>query len=209
MSNRLTDHCHEKPSRYREPGLENAFSSALCGFCILLFCGVIALPGAVRPVGAAKGSGSGYKKYEDPRGRFSFQYPATMKVTVVTPDHVKVSHPKATLRINVFVQDRPRKRDPKVGPVLEGLKRGLKQGMKEASVLKEAIVPGTRDRQGYLICSFRDQRGIKHVQLVHYAVSEDRILQMIISDRPRGFKNLEKVIRKIHQSLKIHNPTLK
>lgn len=209
MSNRLPHHAREKPLRYRDSGRENAFSCALCGFFILLFCGVIALPGAVHQVGAATGSDSGYKTYEDPRGRFSFQYPSTMKVTVVTPDHVKVSHPKATLRINVFVQDRPRKRDPKVRPVLEALKRGLKQGMKEASVIEEGNVPGTGDRQGYLICSFRDQRGIKHVQLVHYAVSEDRILQMIISDRPRGFKNLEKVIRKIHQSLKIQNPTLK
>jgi hypothetical protein len=47
------------------------------------------------------------------------------------------------------------------------------------------------------------------VQLVQYYVTEDRLLQMIISDRPEGFRNLQKVIRQIHQSLRIMKPALK
>ncbi|MEJ2715564.1 MAG: hypothetical protein P8182_00235 [Deltaproteobacteria bacterium] len=202
-------HHEEQGTSCREYGPDIGSPGAICGLFALLICGVMMWGGWVTPVGAATGSQSGYKKYEDPLGRFSFEYPATMKVTATSPDHVKVTHPKATLRINIFIQKRPRKRDPRVRPVLEALKRALKQDMKDASVIEEGKLRGPGDRQGYLICSFRDQRGIKYVQLVHYAVSEDRLLQMIISDRPRGFKNLEKVIRKIHHSLKIHNPKLK
>jgi hypothetical protein len=32
---------------------------------------------------------------------------------------------------------------------------------------------------------------------------------MVISDRTEGFKNLEKVIRKIHNSLRVLNPKLR
>ena len=78
--------------------------------------------------------------------------------------------------------------------------------MKGASIVEEGKLPGSGDSQGYLICSFLDQRGIKHVQLVQWFVGEERVLQMIVSDRARGFRNLEKVIRKIHRSLTIGNP---
>lgn len=210
MRNRVQGRHHGKPiMSCGQSGAEIAPLRALCGFLAMLICSVFIWAGGANPVGAATGSDSGYKRYEDPAGRFSFLYPATMRVTATSPDQVKVWHPKATLRLSIFVQERPRKRDPRVRPVLEALKSGLKQDMKEAAVMEEGKVRGAGGRQGYLICSFRDQRGIKHVQLVHYAVSEDRLLQMIISDRPRGFKNLEKVIRKIHHSLKIHNPSLK
>ena len=133
MRNLVQGHHHEKPiMSYRPSGPDIGPSRALYGFFGILICGVLMWPGGVPPIGAATGSDSGYKRYEDPSGRFSFEYPATMKIRATSADHVKVWHPKATLRINIFVQKRPRKRDPRVRPVLEALKSGLKQDMKEA-----------------------------------------------------------------------------
>jgi len=132
-----------------------------------------------------------------------------MKVDGVNPDKVKIYHPRATLRISVFIEKRPRRRRPRVGPLIAAFKKRLRQEMKGASIVEEGKLPGSGDSQGYLICSFQDQRGIKHVQLVQWFVGEERVLQMIVSDRARGFRNLEKVIRKIHRSLAIGNPRLK
>lgn len=154
------------------------------------------------------GSDAGYKRYTDPSRRFSFDYPATMDVAAANPDEVKISHKGATLRINVFVEKRTRKGKTAVEPLLEAFKSRLKQEMKEASVLEQGKLPGSDESQGYIICSFRDQRGILYVQLVQYFVTEGRVVQMIISDRPTGFANLQTVIRKVHASMKIDHENL-
>ena len=80
--------------------------------------------------------------------------------------------------------------------------------MKESVVLDEGKSQRASDA-GYMVCGFKNQRGMDHVQLVHYVVGEEKVLQMIISDRPAGFTNLESVIRKIHGSLTILGKGLK
>jgi len=151
----------------------------------------------------------GYKQYSDPLRRFSFDYPATMNLAPKGADEVKITHPGATLRITVFVEKRPRKAAPDAQGLLEAFKSKLKEEMKDVSILEEGKLKGLEGSQGYLICSFKDGRGIRLVQLIQYYVSEERVLQFIISDRPQGFKNLEEVIRRVHGSLKVANPNLK
>lgn len=160
-------------------------------------------------VGLAAAADEGYARYNDPERRFTFDYPATMKVTSQNPDELKISHSGATLRIAVFVEKRTAKGPPNAEVHLEALKKKLKEEAKDVAILEEGKSLGMPGAQAYLICSFRDQRGIQLVQLVQYYVAEDTLLRMIISDLPQGFANLEKVIRKVHHSLKILNPKLK
>jgi len=145
---------------------------------------------------------AGYTQYRDPLGRFAFDYPSTMQVRAKSPDEVSIFHPSASLRISVFVEKRGPRGEAKVGPFLASFKERLKQDMKESVVLEEGKLSKGGD-SGHLVCAFKDQRGLEHVQLVHYVVSEGKVLQMIISDRPSGFANLESVIRKVHDSLTI------
>ncbi|HMK33515.1 MAG TPA: hypothetical protein VK463_00510 [Desulfomonilaceae bacterium] len=158
------------------------------------------------PASAAE---EGYAHYVDPQWRFSLDYPVTMKVSSPNPDELKISHSGATLRVTIFIEKRPKKEPPNAQVHLEALKKKLSEEEKDVSILEEGKGTGIPGAQGYLICSFKDRRGMQLVQLVQYYASEDLILQMVISDRPQGFKNLEQVIRKIHHSLKILNPKLK
>ncbi|MFZ5866107.1 MAG: hypothetical protein ACOYXY_09525 [Thermodesulfobacteriota bacterium] len=174
---------------------------------------LVGLCGCLLSVNAASGADRQYARYPDPQGRFSFSYPATMKVEKPGPDEVKIYHPGATLRINVFVEKRKQKQadkpsTPQVQPLLEALKVRLKQEMTDATVLEEGHLPGPKDRQGYLICYFVDRKATKHVQLVQYFVTERSLLQMVISDHPIGFKNLQEVIRKVHGSLEVKQDKL-
>jgi hypothetical protein len=159
--------------------------------------------------GSIAAAADGFKQYSDPRLRFFFDYPATMNVTSKGADEVKISHPGATLRITVFVEKRPRRAVPDAKGLLEAFKSKLKEEMKDVSILEEGKLKGLEGSQGYLICSFKDARGIRLVQLIQYYVSEESVLQLIISDRPEGFKNLADVIRRIHGSLKVASPSLK
>jgi hypothetical protein len=151
---------------------------------------------------------TGFTRYTDPAQRFSFDYPSTMKVRAAGNDEVKVTHPGATLRITVLVEKRRQTATASAELLLDAFKKTLKAEMKDAAVLEEGKLAGLEGSQGYIVCSFKDLRGIQLVQLVQYYVTKDRVLQLTISDRPEGFKNLEKVVRKIHQSLKILNPKL-
>jgi len=174
------------------------------GFLLLgLLAAVIAV---TCPVMAAP---HGFVTYIDPSRRFALDYPATMKVEVSGPNEVKIFHPQATFRVFVFVQKRPRKSTAAVEPLLRAFKKKLNEEMKDVSIQEEGRHAGLKGAQKYLYCSFTNSRGIRLTQLVQYVVTEDRILQLIISDRPRGFKNLEKVIRQIHASLRILSPKLK
>ncbi len=131
-----------------------------------------------------------------------------MTVKSPGPDEVKIFHPAATFRISAFVQDRSKKSTPKAEDVTDLFEK-LKQEMKDCTVLEQGKLAGLDGVQGYNIYSFKDHRGMELVQLVQYHIAEDRVLQMIISDRTEGFKNLEKVIRKIHNSLKVLNTKLR
>jgi len=151
----------------------------------------------------------GFKQYTDAQRRFIFDYPATMNVEASTADQVRIWHPGATLRINVFVEKRTKKAPPDAASWLEAFKSKLQEEMKEVSILEEGKLNSLEGSQGYIICAFKDQRGMMLVQLIQYYVSGERVFQMIISDKPEGFKNLHKVIRRIHESLRIVNPRLK
>lgn len=159
--------------------------------------------------GHSSGQEALYKQYVDPAGRFSFEYPATMKLETAPKDEVTVYHPATLFRVSVFVRQLQGKSNLTADVLLSVWKKALQEEMKNVSVLGEGKLPGIQGSQGYVAVSFTDKKGVQLVQMVQYYVSEDRFLQMIISDRPEGFKNLETVIRKIHQSLKILNPKLK
>lgn len=181
--------------------LSGSSLAAACLLAALLCLSAIPSHGDATP--------SGFKRYVDPLKRFSFDYPATMNVKTAGPNEVKVSHPKATLLITVFIEDRPHRTVPSASVLLEAFKKKLREEMKEIKVLEEGELPDLKGSQGYVICVFRDNRNLQIVQLVQYYVTEDRLLQMIISDRPEGFRNLQKVIRQVHQSLRIAKPALK
>jgi hypothetical protein len=132
-----------------------------------------------------------------------------MEVAASNPDEVTMFHPAATLRVNVFVEARPPRAIPSAELLLEIFKKRLKEEMLDVSILEEGKRGDRGASQGYVICSFKDKRGIFVVQLVQYYVTRDRLLQLIISDRPEGFKNLADVIRKIHHSFRVIDPTLK
>ncbi len=157
------------------------------------------------PINAAE---PGFTQYTDRGRRFIFDYPSTMKVQVSNSDEVKIFHPGATLRITVFVEKRPRSTTAKARDLLAAFNKKLKEEMKDVSIIQEGKLEHLEGSQGYVICSFKNRKGIHLVQLVQYYVTKDRLLQMTVSDLPQGFKNLWKVIDKIHRSLRIINPDL-
>jgi hypothetical protein len=151
----------------------------------------------------------GFARYTDPAGRYSLDYPATMKVEAAKPEEVKIYHPGASLRITIFVERRKNQKVRDADLLLAIFRKRMQEEMKDFSILEEGKLAGLAGSQGYLICSFRDPRGIQLVQVVQYVVSRDRLLQLIVSDRPEGFRNLADVIRKIHRSLHVTDALLK
>lgn len=150
-----------------------------------------------------------YKQYTDPGRRFLFDYPATMKVKTAGRDEVQIYHPDASFRISVYIEKLKHKPRRTAQDLLTALKKELEKENKEVAVLGEGKLEGLPGSQGFVVVSFRDKKGTQLVQLVQYYVAENACLQMTISDRPWGFKNLEPVIKKVHQSLRIIDPTLK
>jgi hypothetical protein len=173
----------------------------------IILLGVYAL--AVPSDNAAHGMQEGYKKFVDPSGRYALEYPATMSPDSVNVDEFKFIHPEASLRITIIVQPRTQKGIIDEQALLDSLKQNLAENSQDASIVEEGRLPGLPGKQGYFVCSFKDKRGVKVMQLVQYYVSNDKMLQLIISDRPQGFINVEKVIRRIHRSLKVLKPDLK
>lgn len=156
----------------------------------------------------ARAAEPGFTQYTDPGRRYMFDYPATMKVQASNPDEVKIFHPGATLRITVFIETRPRATSAGAEDLLAAFNKKLKEEMKDVSIMQEGKLEHLEGSQAYLICTFKNRKGIRLVQLVQYYVTRDRLLQMTISDLPQGFKNLWPVIDKIHRSLRIINPDL-
>jgi hypothetical protein len=171
-------------------------------------CLILAALGLLGP-GPAPAAESGFTQYVDPGKRITFEYPLSMKVEAPGMNEVKISHPEAGLRIMVFVENRPRKTAPSAEAFLGTFRKRLEEEMKEVVILEEGKLPGLAGSQAYVICAFKDRRGLQFVNLVQYYGTEERMLQMIISERPEGFRNLLDVIRKIHQSLRILSPQLK
>jgi hypothetical protein len=157
---------------------------------------------------AAFGAQTGLTQYTDPQARFVFDYPATMSVQASDPDAVLITHPKASLRIAVFIEKRENKGKDAESQI-QAFKVKLKEEVKDFNILEEGKVPGISGPQGYIVCSFKNAKGLQVVHLVQYYFASDRILRMTIQDRPEGFKNLEKLIKVIHHSLRILNPGLK
>ena len=177
-------------------------------FSIPIVCFILVTLGLF-DTGQTPATESSFTLYNDPAKRFSFEYPLSMKVESTGPNEVKISHPGAGLRIMVFVENRPRKTAPSAEAFLSTFKKRLEEDMKEVAILEEGKLPGLAGSQAYVICAFKDRRGLQFVNLVQYYGTEERMLQMIISERPEGFRNLLDVIRRIHQSLKILSPQLK
>lgn len=163
------------------------------------------------PAIAAQPSGQdgAYKRYADPQRRFAFEYPATMNVQAPNPNEVKIFHPQASFRIAVFVTERQSKAAISAEQLLEALTKRLQEEMQDVSILQRGKLPGLAGSQAYLVVSFKDPKGMQLVQLVQYYVAPDRSLQLTISDRPQGFKNLASVIKRVHHSLRILAPALR
>lgn len=175
------------------------------------FCS-IALLGILLPdLGSEKAEcvDRGFTRYTDPAGRFTLDYPATMKVDASKPEQVRIYHPQASLRINIFLEKRASKKVQDANVLLTVFKKRMKEEMKDFSIVEDGKLARLGGSQAFLICTFRDRREIQMVQLVHYWVTKDSLLQLIISDRPEGFRNLLEVIRKIHGSLRVEGAQLK
>ena len=156
---------------------------------------------------AAAGS-KAFKTYTDPLKRFSIKFPATMKVEESNPDEIRIYHPNATFRINISIENRLKKGPPDTTAFIKAFKPNLKLETKQLEILKEGSSKNIKGAQAYLIYAFTDKRGIRLMQLCQYYATEDRFLQLIITDRIEGFRNLEKIISEIHESFKILKPNL-
>jgi hypothetical protein len=177
----------------------------------LAFCATVVLGMLVSDVAAEKAEPSDhvFARYTDPARRFTLDYPATMKVDASNPNEVRFYHPRASLRINIFLEKRTAKSVPDAKALLGVFVKSMKRGMKDFSVMEEGKLAGLGGSQGFLICTFKDRREIQLVQLVQYYVAKAGLLQLIITDRPEGFRNLLQVIRKIHRSLRVQGALLK
>jgi hypothetical protein len=149
-----------------------------------------------------------FNVYKDPLGRYSLKYPSTMKVQDSNPNEALIFHPDATFRISIAIEKRIKKGPPNVAGFLEAFKKNLKLETRDLEILKEGKSSNIEGAQAYLSYAFTDKRGIRLVQLCQYYASETSFLQLIISDKQEGFKNLEPIIWEIHKSLRILKPTL-
>lgn len=149
-----------------------------------------------------------FRIYKDPLGRFSLKFPITMKVREISANEVNIYHPKASFRINVSIEKSLKKGKPDAAAFIKAFKQNLKLETKDPQIIKEGSAHGMEGAQAFIIYSYTDKRGIRLTQLCQYYSTESRFLQLIISDRAEGFKNLESVISEIHASLRILKPNL-
>ena len=108
----------------------------------------------------------GFIQYTDPDRRFLFDYPSTMKLGVPNENEISISHPAASLRITVFVQNRPSKGKADADSLLEAFKKNLKEEMKDVTFLEQGKSPSLQGAQGYVVCSFKNPKGTQLIQLV-------------------------------------------
>jgi hypothetical protein len=150
---------------------------------------------------------SGLKTYHDAKGRFSIDYPSTMTVDASNPDEIRIFHPSASFRINIDLIKRPKKSSRDAKPFMNAVKGNLKEEFTDVKIIDEGHAANDPS-QLYLLCSFTDKRGVRLTQLTQVYLAEERILQLIISDKPEGFRNLAGIIDKIRNSLKIMKSSL-
>ena len=84
----------------------------------------------------------GFARYTDPARRFSLDYPASMKVDASKPEEVRIYHPKASLRINIFLEKITSKKVQDARLLLEVFKKKMKEEMKDFSILEEGKLAG-------------------------------------------------------------------
>ena len=149
----------------------------------------------------------GFKTYVDPQARFSMDYPATMTVDALSPDELNFSHSSASLRMSLDVIRRPKKASKDVKAFLEAIRQNLKEEFKDVVIISDGASK-TDPSQLYLLYSFTDKRGMKITQLTQVYLADERILQLIISDKSEGFKNLDAIIDRVRNSLRISKPSL-
>ena len=103
-----------------------------------------------------------YKQYVDPAGRFSFEYPATMKLEAAQKDEVTVYHPATLFRISVFVERRQGKSNLTADILLAVWKKALQEEMKNVSGLGEGKLANLQGSQGmsrFLLPTKKDANG--------------------------------------------------
>ncbi len=191
MNNKMTKECFRK-------------SNVMAGIMVLF---LMAWGFPFHNALAAAGS-KAFKTYTDPLKRLSIKFPATMKVEEPNPNEIRIYHPNATFRINISIENRLKKGPPDATAFIKAFKQNLKLETKQPEILKEGSSKNIKGAQAYLIYAFTDKRGIRLMQLCQYYATEDRFLQLIITDRIEGFRNLEKIISEIHESFKILKPNL-
>lgn len=150
---------------------------------------------------------SGLKAYHDVKGRFSIDYPVAMTLDASNPDEIRIFHPSASFRINIDIIKRPKKSSRDAKPFMNAVKSNLKEEFTDVKIIDEGHADNDPS-QLYLLCSFTDRRGVRLTQLTQVYLAEERILQLIISDKPEGFRNLAGIIDKIRNSLKIMKSSL-
>ncbi len=152
-------------------------------------------------------SQDGFKTYVDPHARFSLDYPSTMTIDAPSPDELTFSHPSASLRMSLDVIRRPKKASKDVKAFVNAIRQNLREEFKDAVIISDGSSK-TDPSQLYLLYSFTDKRGIKLTQMTQVYLADERILQLIISDRSEGFRNLDSIIDRIRNSLRILKPSL-
>lgn len=154
------------------------------------------------PVWGANPTGL-YKRHVDPAGRYTLEYPATMDARFNGPDELVISHPKAPFRIYLIIVDRRKGNPPDARELLKAMAKQLEKEVGRIRIL-DAKAPINGDkRQGYAIFQFKNSRGVDLTQLAHCYAAKNKVLQLIISDRSKGYENIKPVVEKVHKSLKI------
>ncbi len=150
-----------------------------------------------------------FKRFIDPKARYELQYPATMEIEFNGPDQVRIFHPRAPFRIHVFIEKRRQPGKPDSTALLTSLAGRLEKEMGKIEILDaKSPIKGDK-RHGYAVFRFKNSRGVDLTQLVRYFVAKDRVLQLIISDKSKGYANIKPIFDKTCNSLKIFKESLK
>lgn len=193
-----------KPNFKDIHGNRQLYHKIFIGF--LYFITIFIVFDPFRHIFADEGS---FTRFMDPKARYQLQYPATMEIEFNGPDQVKIFHPKVAFRIHVFIEKRRQPGKPDASALLTSLAGRLEKEMGKIEILDaKSPIKGDK-RHGYAVFRFKNSRGVDLTQLVRYFVAKDRVLQLIISDKSKGYANIKPVFHKTVNSLKIFKETLK
>ncbi len=175
--------------------------------CFLKLVGLTMMTFFIAAVASPCNAEDGFSHHVDPKGRFSLEYPSTMTVQAKSEDETIFSHGSASMRMSVDVIKRPKKASRDTKAFINAIKQNLKDEFKDVTIVSEGA-SASDPNQMYLVYSFTGRRGVKLTQLTQVYLADERILQLIISDRSEGFRNLDSAIQRIQNSLKILKPSL-